>query len=304
MNTELTAYLAITLLPFVLALGATWWMARPGNKLAAIDKPNHRSMHSASTPRGGGLVIVGIFLGYEVVARFSGFSWFPSTPAMIGLILVAAISYTDDRRAISARARMLVHVLAALCLVAPIGASFGLSALMAISCVWCINLYNFMDGIDGLATCMAMVGSAAIGLMVGASGHAAVLIPCHVIFCTCAGFLVFNLPPAKIFLGDVGSASMGYAMSMAVVFALNESVQSRDPRDLLLVLLVFSPFLIDATFTLLRRAVAGEKVWEAHRSHIYQRLALRLGAPRALAIAFLLMVVCAAAAWPFAHKPL
>ena len=297
MNTELTAYLAITLLPFVLALGATWWMARPGNKLAAIDKPNHRSMHSVSTPRGGGLVIVGIFLGYEVVARFSGFSWFPSTPAMIGLILVAAISYTDDRRAISARARMLVHVLAALCLVAPIGASFGLSALMAISCVWCINLYNFMDGIDGLATCMAMVGSATLGLVFGNSGNIAVLISCHVIFCSCAGFLVLNAPPAKIFLGDVGSASMGYAMSIAVVFALNSSVDNQGGGDLLLVLLVFAPFLVDATFTVLRRALAGEKFWQAHRDHFYQRLALRVGVRATLALELTLMIVCGFAAY-------
>jgi UDP-N-acetylmuramyl pentapeptide phosphotransferase/UDP-N-acetylglucosamine-1-phosphate transferase len=299
MNTELVAYyLPITLLPFMLALGATWWMVRPGNKLASIDKPNHRSMHSRATPRGGGIVIVGILLGYEATTLFAGSSWFPSTSATIGLILVAAISYLDDRGEISASMRILVHLLAALCLVAPVGASFGVSGLMVISCVWCINLYNFMDGIDGLATCMAMVGSAAIGLLMANSGNITALAACHVMFCTCAGFLVFNLPPAKIFLGDVGSASMGYVMSMAVVFALDSSVQAQDPRELMAVLLVFSPFLADATFTVLRRAVTGEKFWLAHRSHVYQRLALRIGATNTLLIYIALMVVCSfSAAW-------
>jgi UDP-N-acetylmuramyl pentapeptide phosphotransferase/UDP-N-acetylglucosamine-1-phosphate transferase len=199
--------------------------------------------------------------------------------------VVAAVSFVDDLRPVSPAARLLVQLLAALGLLAaglapsavdlpgltwvwPAWLGAGVAVLAT---TWMTNLYNFMDGMDGFAGGMAVSGFgtlAALGLMGGDAAFAAVNL---VVAAAAAGFLLFNFPPARIFMGDVGSSTLGF---LVAAFSLWGSREGLFP--LWVAGLVFSPFVVDATVTLARRALARETVWQAHRSHYYQRL-VRLG---------------------------
>ena len=284
-------FLSLNLLPFLLALGGSYWLSRPGNKFAAIDKPNSRSMHSAPTPRGGGLAVLApLVLVYAI-----SLGDFMDANIVIGLLLVAIVSYIDDRRSLSSSLRLTVHVIAACVLVLPQGHSLYIGIGLCLLTVWCINLYNFMDGIDGLAASMGFVGFLTIYFVNLHNGQAQLAPISSIVAFSCLGFLVFNFPPAKIFLGDVGSASLGYLMAVAIVLTPSGGLSdSWGP------LLIFAPFLLDATFTIARRALSGEKFWTAHRSHLYQRLALRVGARRTLLAFTAIMILCSWLAWRIA----
>jgi UDP-N-acetylmuramyl pentapeptide phosphotransferase/UDP-N-acetylglucosamine-1-phosphate transferase len=284
-------FLSLNLLPFLLSMGGSYWLSRPGNKLAAIDKPNSRSMHSAPIPRGGGLaVLTPLLLVYAI-----SLGDFMAANIVIGLLLVAIVSYIDDRRSLSSSLRLAVHVIAACVLVLPQGHSLYIGIGLCLLTVWCINLYNFMDGIDGLAASMGFVGFLTIYFVNLHNGQAQLAPISSIVAFSCLGFLLFNFPPAKIFLGDVGSASLGYLMAVAIVLTPSGGLSdSWGP------LLIFAPFLLDATFTIARRALSGEKFWTAHRSHLYQRLALRVGARRTLLAFTAIMILCSWLAWRIA----
>ena len=285
---ETLNFLSLNFLPFLLAMSGSYWLSRPGNKLAAIDKPNSRSMHSVPTPRGGGLAVLAPLLLMYAISLGD----FMDGNIVIGLLLVAIVSYMDDCRSLSSRLRLVVHAIAACVLVLPQGHSLYIGIGLCLLTVWCINLYNFMDGIDGLAASMSVIGFFVIYLVNLHNGQAQLASISSITAFSCLGFLVFNFPPAKIFLGDVGSASLGYLMAVAIVLTpAGDLSQSWPP------LLIFAPFLLDATFTIARRALAGEKFWTAHRSHLYQRLALRVGARRALLVFAAIMILCSWLAW-------
>ena len=284
-------FLSLNLLPFLLAMGGSYWLSRPGNKWAAIDKPNSRSMHSAPTPRGGGLAVLApLLLAYAI-----SLGNFIDANIIIGLLLVAIVSYIDDRRSLSSRLRLAVHVIAACVLVLPQDHPLYLGIGLCLLTVWCINLYNFMDGIDGLAASMGVIGFFAMYLISLDNGQAQLASISSIAAFSCLGFLIFNFPPAKIFLGDVGSASLGYLMAVAIVLTTSGGLSNSWPP-----LLIFAPFLLDATFTIARRALSGEKFWTAHRSHLYQRLALRVGARRALLVFAVSMILCSCLTWRIA----
>ena len=281
-------FLSLNLLPFLLAMGGSYWLSRPGNKWAAVDKPNSRSMHSVPTPRGGGVAVLAPLLLMYVISL----GGFMDGNIVIGLLLVAAVSYIDDLRSLSSRLRLVIHVTAACVLVLPQGHPFYLGIGLCMLTVWCINLYNFMDGIDGLAASMGAIGFLAMYFVNVHHGQTQLAPLNSILGFSCLGFLVFNFPPAKIFMGDVGSASLGYLMAVAIVLTpAGDLSQSWPP------LLIFAPFLLDATFTIARRALAGEKFWTAHRSHLYQRLALRVGAQRALLAFAAIMILCSWLTW-------
>ena len=281
-------FLSLNLLPFLLAMGGSYWLSRPGNKWAAIDKPNSRSMHSVPTPRGGGLAVLApLLLMYAI-----SLGGFMDGNIAIGLLLVAIVSYIDDRRSLSSRLRFAVHAIAACVLVLPQGHPLYIGIGLCLVTIWCINLYNFMDGIDGLAASMGAIGFFAIYLVNLHNGQAQLAPISSIVAFSCLGFLMFNFPPAKIFLGDVGSASLGYLMAVAIVPTTSGGLSDSWP-----LLLIFAPFLLDATFTIARRALSGEKFWTAHRSHLYQRLALRVGARRALLIYTAWMLISALVGW-------
>jgi len=221
-----------------------------------------------------------------------------------GLIPLALVSFQDDRMNVAARWRILVHLLAAVSLltanlvpgslVLP-GLALPLPAWIAILLVllfvvWMINLYNFMDGMDGFAGGMATIGFSALAWLGWADVGFATF--CLIVAAASAGFLVHNFPPAKIFLGDTGSTALGF---LAAAFSLWGAKDGLFP--FWVVLLVFSPFIVDATVTLLRRLLRGEKVWEAHRRHYYQRLVLLgWGHRRTVLTEYALMLACAGSA--------
>lgn len=246
-----------------------------------MDTPNARSSHQSATPRGGGVVFVGLWLGATLLAWVSGELSANGTLLLLpGGILVAGIGYWDDLYNISPLWRALVHVIVALITVYVLLAmdvhqqsweifswlGFGmLSAIFAM--LWSINLFNFMDGTDGLAGMEACFVFGIGGWWLWQAGAYGYAYLAWVLVAAVTGFLVWNWPPARIFMGDGGSGFLGFLIA---AFALAGQVWWDIP--VLLWMIVYGVFWFDATMTLLRRILAGERWYSAHRSHAYQRL--------------------------------
>jgi Fuc2NAc and GlcNAc transferase len=254
-----------------------------------LDIPNERSSHKEPTPRGGGIAIVvtaSVAFAFLAAAHVIDGHLFA---ALCGGLAVAVVGYADDRRPLGAGIRLAVHAAAALWALAWLGGlpavhigtavwpspviGYGIGVL---AIVWIINLYNFMDGIDGIAATEAVFvvwAGALLGVLSGASN--AVVAVAAVFGGSCAGFLVWNWPPARIFMGDVGSGYLGYIIGIVALQAGRES-----PSALITWLILGGAFFVDATVTLARRTLRGERVYEAHRSHAYQYLARRWNSHR------------------------
>jgi len=255
-----------------LAFAVTWLaiavLLRTGLAKFAMDDPNHRSLHAAPIPRSGGVAIMaGTLAGWCLV--LPSWLWLP-----LGLaVALATVSLLDDVLDISAGWRLLTHLLAASALAVANLEHYplwlGLSAMLAI--VWMTNLYNFMDGSDGLAGGMALFGFAAYGLAAWWGNDATFALVAWTIAAAATGFLVFNFHPARIFMGDAGSVPLGF---LAAAFGLLGWQRGLWPWWF--APLVFSPFVVDASVTLAKRLLRGEKIWQAHREHYYQRL-VRMG---------------------------
>lgn len=249
-----------------------------------LDRPNERSSHTVPTPRGGGLAIVIATLAGLVVAGLAG-----EVPGALVLALsapglaVAAIGFADDRRPVPARLRFGVHVAAVGAALVAIGGlpPFDIGGLRVagqaggvvalVCCVWFLNLFNFMDGIDGIAGAeAAFVSFACAGLLAVAGAGAAFTVPWLLLGAASLGFLAWNWAPAKIFMGDAGSGFTGFAIALLLVHAMRAPAFS-----LWTALILTAPFVSDATLTLLRRGLRGERWYSAHRSHAYQWLARR-----------------------------
>jgi UDP-N-acetylmuramyl pentapeptide phosphotransferase/UDP-N-acetylglucosamine-1-phosphate transferase len=163
-----------------------------------------------------------------------------------------------------------------------------------------INLYNFMDGMDGFAGGMTVIGFAALSILGYMAGHAIFTIASLVVVFSAFGFLVFNYPPARIFMGDTGSASLGL---LAGAFSLWGSKEYIYPFWVSLI--IFSPFILDATVTLLKRLIRGDVIWQAHKSHYYQRLVEKgWGHKRTVLFEYGIMLICALAAITATIMPL
>ncbi|MBN3852534.1 glycosyltransferase family 4 protein [Paraburkholderia sp. Ac-20340] len=231
----------------------------------AIDVPNERSLHTLPTPRVGGWGIVPVVALLTVAVAPS--LWL----AALLFALLAALSQIDDRRGLPVWARFGAHIAAVAVFVAlyPAAAPWWLLCGVAFLMVWLVNLYNFMDGSDGLAGGMALFGFGAYAIAALRAGPAAVpLALAGAITAGAAlGFLRFNFHPARIFLGDAGSIPLGFLAG-----ALGYWGWARGVWPVWFPALVFSPFIADASVTLLRRLLRGEKIWQAHREHYYQRM--------------------------------
>ena len=259
-----------------------------------MDHPNARSLHAAPTPRVGGL---GIMAGVGVASLWGGDG--ALLPIGLGAFALAAVSLLDDMRGLPVRVRFLAHFVAAAgCLLA-----LGLSgwALLAgtLAVVWMTNLYNFMDGSDGLAGGMAAIGFGALALAACLGDTHGLAFFCASIAAAALAFLRFNFPPARVFMGDAGSIPLGFlAASLGILGAMQHVWPWAFP------LVVFSPFIVDASVTLSRRALRGEKIWQAHRSHYYQRVVLLGASHRQLALAaYALMLAMAALAFALLILP-
>lgn len=266
---------------FIAALGLTAWLRRYAVAKARFDMPNARSSHSIPTPRGGGLAIVLVFL--LATLGLYGIRMIPLSLMLAlvgGGVWVAVIGYCDDRRSLAARWRFLAHLLAAIWALVCLGGfpvlDFGVVRVTApflgfvlalIAIIWSINLYNFMDGIDGCAGSEGVflcLSSGVFFLITGDSGLAAL---CFCLAASIGGFLYWNWPPAKIFLGDVGSGFLGFVFIVLAIHAGNQGHGS-----LVFWLLLFALFLSDATFTLIFRVSKKQKWYQAHREHAYQKV--------------------------------
>jgi UDP-N-acetylmuramyl pentapeptide phosphotransferase/UDP-N-acetylglucosamine-1-phosphate transferase len=263
-------------------------------------------MHDRPVPRTGGLgILIGLAAGWVTAATWihlpDGWLW-----VLAGLLPLAVVSMLDDWQGLPVMPRLAVHAFAAAAL---LGAGLGLeevvlpwqawllppalgAILAVLFTVWMLNLYNFMDGMDGLAGGMALIGFASLSLLGFLGGDAAFGLTTLTVALASGGFLVFNLPPARIFMGDTGASVLGFLAAACILWAEQTGL-----FPFWAGVLVFSPFIADATGTLVARLLVRERFWEAHRTHVYQVLARsRWGHWRTLMFEYALMLLAGASA--------
>jgi Fuc2NAc and GlcNAc transferase len=293
----------------------THWMGLTASRFAILDVPNHRSSHSRPTPRIGGVAIAGVVLLSTLAFSLTGalapdIAW----AVVPSGIAIAAVGLLDDvRGGVSAWMRIVIQMASVAWFIVAIGGAptFGVAALEAsavlrnaivfVGLLWMLNLFNFMDGIDGIAgsesvfTALGLV--AIIGLGFGRSDAASLPL---IVGGASLGFLCWNWPPARVFMGDAGSGFLGFMMGVLIVLADVEWGLS-----LAVPLILLAVFIVDATVTLVRRFVVGDKWYEAHRSHGYQRLSRRFKSHGVVTLGvvlvnvfWLLPLAIAAASWP------
>jgi len=301
---ELTIFLVSALLAAIAIAG----MHRSGFAQTSLDQPNSRSLHVEPTPRIGGMAMV-ISIGLTLLV-FQPSSYDDVAISLAGLL--ALVSVIDDRSSLPVVLRLTFHLGSAVCMaliwrvVVPesllsagdypfswISTWWGFALAITVIC-WTTNLFNFMDGSDGLAGGMALIGFGAYAMASSAApdNGGAMLVLTTSISGAALGFLLFNFPPAKVFMGDAGSIPCGF---LAATVGIEGSLIGLWPWWL--GVLVFSPFIVDATVTLLKRLFRGQKVWRAHREHYYQRLVLAGWSHRRTAFSYyVLMLACAISA--------
>ncbi|MDK9701565.1 MAG: glycosyltransferase family 4 protein [Sulfuritalea sp.] len=278
--------IVLPFMAFAVSAGLLAWLLRSGRAHRwALDRPNQRSLHTEPTPRVGGLgIVAGVLLTMVLLEQW----------LLAGLLLpLAAVSWFDDRGHVLIPVRLGAQFLAMIIWVVvqvPEGWWLGLAAVFAL--VWMANLYNFMDGSDGLAGGMAVFGFGACGVAAWLAGDGALALLAFSVAAAASGFLCLNFPPARVFMGDAGSVPLGF---LAGAIGLTGWLQ--DAWPVWFPLLVFSPFVADASVTLLKRVLRRERFWQAHRDHYYQRL-VRMGwSHRKLALMeYILMAACGGSA--------
>lgn len=278
------------ILAFLLKSGLAWRLA--------TDVPNERSLHVRPTPRVGGWGLMPVAIVAMLLLAPS--LWLVA----LGAAFLAAVSQIDDRRGLPARVRFAAHFVAviALILAYPAAVPWWCAAIVAFLMLWLVNLYNFMDGSDGLAGGMALFGFGGYALAALAGPHP--LMPLGwaalAVAGAAAGFLCFNFHPAKVFLGDAGSIPAGFLAGALGFWGWRNGVW-----PIWFPPLVFSPFIADASVTLIRRLARGEKFWQAHREHYYQRM-VRSGighAATALIWYIVMALGMAIAVWSLGRSP-
>lgn len=270
-------------LSFLLTQGAYRFALRKN----VLDIPNDRSSHSTPTPRGGGLGIVLTFLpGLLLLSHFGTISGALLAALLGGGSLIALVGWMDDLKPIAARWRFMIHAIAAGWAITWVGGVTGLTfgqytvrlgffgdLLTFFGILWMINLYNFMDGIDGLAAGEALSAGLTGGVLLVLGGESNLAGVAILLASCCAGFLILNWPPAKIFMGDIGSGFIGYCLAVLWIAGVKTNSATFWVWPILL-----SIFIVDATFTLIFRIMRGETWHQAHRTHAYQQLT-QLGWP-------------------------
>ncbi|MES9969279.1 MAG: glycosyltransferase family 4 protein [Candidatus Thiodiazotropha sp.] len=276
----------LTALSFILSLGLTWLARAYALHRGLMDRPNNRSSHLVETPRGGGIAFVLVYLLILIWSTVSPFSAGEQSDQLnltllMGGGLVAVIGFVDDHRHVSVILRFAIHLIAAFIAVTMLQMpsvdvwpglaidGWWLKAVSVIGLVWLLNLYNFMDGIDGIAGLqgISVLGGAVSILLFNHAPSEA--IDWLLVLAACmAGFLFWNWPPAKIFMGDAGSGFIGYALG---VFALYTA--EAYSISLWSWLILLGLFIVDSTWTLVVRILNGERWYQPHAKHAYQHLA-------------------------------
>jgi UDP-GlcNAc:undecaprenyl-phosphate/decaprenyl-phosphate GlcNAc-1-phosphate transferase len=277
--------IAIAIFTSWLALG---FLRSPGR--LPVDRPNARSLHRETVPRGGGLAIwAGVLAATAWLAQ--------PLPWLAPLLLVIVVSLWDDRGGVPVWLRLVAQVVAALSWIGLPDVGIG-TLLTIFALVWMANLYNFMDGSDGLAAAMTVVGFGAYAVAAVRAGAGDALVSLAIVAATLP-FLARNWPPARVFLGDVGAVPLGF---MAALLGITGTQAGYWPAWF--PVLVFLPFIGDATITLVRRFASGDNILQAHRDHYYQRLVrLGLGHGGTLALYLALMLGAAVSAIAALQRP-
>lgn len=285
---------------FLASLGAVWfwrWFAR---RLGVLDIPNERSSHQVQVPRSGGVAFACVFL-------LAAAEWMPADAALAGWLsfllpaaLLALTGLVDDLRGLGIVTRLVLQALTLVLalyvlpevpeLVLPGGMALGgklFLVLLFVFWLWFINLYNFMDGLDALAACEAIFGALALALLAVSAGEWGLCRLALLLALCVSGFLPFNLPRASIFMGDAGSNFLGYVLLALCIAGMASGV-----LNAWTVLILFGVFIVDASFTLLRRMLGGELWYHGHRSHAYQRAADLLASHGKVVLATATINVC------------
>ncbi len=297
--------LLVAVAGFLISAILAWRFSRRGSVGFILDHPGDRSLHSQPIPRGGGLaMLMALVIGAPPLALMLRADW--SVWLGMGLIFLMPVAYRDDRGHVPAGYRLLAQALAAGCLLAGgfVPPAFELpgtdwawsqplaALLCAVFVVWMVNLYNFMDGMDGFAAGMAVFGFGTLALLAWQAGAEAYAGLALITASTSAGFLFFNFPPARIFMGDVGSTLLGFLAAALILWGARDGI-----FPIWVGILVFSPFIVDATATLIWRLGRREEVWRAHREHCYQHLVMQgWGHRRTVLWGYGLMALCSTSA--------
>jgi len=297
---------------FILAFLGALAFIRPGSPLYRLDVPNKRSLHAKPIPRGGGLAIWVIVLTLYLVSKeLFGLEFLLNGRIVLGSVVLLLISTLDDYIHISVKLRLTIQFTAAAFLVGT-GGLFPAELLPGVQAqlpsyveafatlvfaIWCSNLFNFMDGLDGLAGGTAVIGFGFICAASVIAGLMPLALFCVIIAGAYMGFLLWNLPPAKLFMGDAGAIPLGFAVAAAILISARQG-----SLPFWAGIGVFAPFFADATITLLRRLLTGARIWEAHREHYYQRLVLA-GCNQWQVLAFYLALsgICGAISMTLSH---
>jgi UDP-N-acetylmuramyl pentapeptide phosphotransferase/UDP-N-acetylglucosamine-1-phosphate transferase len=296
MNSPLKFTLLAAALSFFVCAALLLLLLRSGLAERVLDRPNARSLHVRPIPRVGGLaILLAIFVSAASLGNLD--------TRLILLLPLVAVSLVDDVRGLSIAPRIATHL--AVAAVAVMGfwpqlgdAPWWLWLAGGAAIVWSTNLYNFMDGSDGLAGGMTVFGFSFLALAAFQGGDTGLAAYCLSLAAAALAFLFFNFHPASIFMGDSGAAPIGFAAALA---GLEGGIKGIWP--FWYPVLVFSPFVLDASATLLRRLLRGERFWQAHREHYYQRL-IRLGwGHRRTALAYYALMLAAGLA-AYSARPL
>jgi UDP-N-acetylmuramyl pentapeptide phosphotransferase/UDP-N-acetylglucosamine-1-phosphate transferase len=279
-------FLGIGIGTAVLAYFGVSLMLKWTTRRELFDIPNHRSSHTAPTPKGGGLVMVIFCLAGCLIFGAVNHILIPLWWYLAGGAVIAVVSWIDDVRELPSAVRFSVHGIAAGLAIAGFGywSSLSLPFLneislgrlgLAVTIFWIVgltNAFNFMDGIDGIAGLQAVVSGLAWALLGWWTDTPFILVVGVLIGFSSLGFLAQNWSPARIFMGDVGSAFLGFAFAVLPLMASSQDTERK--RYFLTGVLIIWPFVFDSAFTLVRRALRGENVIRAHRSHLYQRMVM------------------------------
>jgi len=279
---------------FLVAALAAGLLLLPAARRFALDAPNERSLHEHPVPRTGGIAIAaGVGTACAIGSGF---------PAGILLIAggLAVVSFADDVAGLPTALRLVLHLAAAAAVV-----TFDLqvpvlaAVLLTLAIAWTANAFNFMDGSDGLAAGMAIAGFGSYSIAANLAGDVPLSVLCASLAAAAAAFLPFNWHPARLFMGDAGSVPLGFLAG-----ALGVKGWSDGLWPLWFPVLVFAPFLGDATLTLARRLWRRERVWQAHREHYYQRLVrMGVGHTRTALLEYAVMAACAGIALAALGQP-
>ncbi len=261
-----------------------------------LDNPNNRSLHTKPIPRTGGIAIYsGVLL--PLIYCFSSFVRESNVLyPLLGFIIMVIVSLMDDIKGVSPLIRLTMHFLGSGIFLVNYISFFSVLSLLQLFIiiffvVWFINLYNFMDGLDGLCGSMSLSGFLVFGIIFFQHEIFDLSLFCFIFAGALIALLAFNFPPAKIFMGDAGAIGIGYLFAVLSVYCVCNGIFT-----LLIPVIIFLPFIYDASLTLIKRILRGEKPWQAHREHFYQRLATSdIGKLKTLYLEIVIIFCCGSA---------